>query len=55
MPNAAEIELEIAELGAGGDGIAKDGDALYFVAGTCPGDKVRVRAGEKLEMLLVSC
>lgn len=41
------LELEITELGAGGDGIAKDGDDLYFVAGTCPGDRVSVKVGEK--------
>ncbi len=41
------LELEITELGAGGDGIAKDGDDLYFVAGTCPGDYVSVKIGEK--------
>lgn len=40
------LELEITELGAGGDGIAKDGDDLYFVAGTCPGDRVSVNVGE---------
>lgn len=40
------LELEITELGAGGDGIAKDGDDLYFVAGTCPGDRVSVKVGE---------
>ena len=47
MPNVAEIELTITELGAGGDGIAKEGGDLYFVAGTCPGDRVRVKPGEK--------
>lgn len=41
------LELDIIELGAGGDGIAKDGNDIYFVAGTCPGDRVKVKAGEK--------
>lgn len=41
------LELEITEIGAGGDGIAKDGDDLYFVAGTCPGDRVSVKIGEE--------
>jgi len=41
------LELKITELGAGGDGIAKDGDDIYFVAGTCPGDHVNVKVLEK--------
>jgi len=38
--------LHVTALGAGGDGIARDGDSLYFVAGAVPGDIVSGTAGK---------
>jgi 23S rRNA (uracil1939-C5)-methyltransferase len=40
----AEVELEIATLAAGGDGVARDAQGrVTFVPRTAPGDRVRVR------------
>lgn len=40
-----ELELDIVEEGKKGDGVARIGDTKYvvFVAGTKPGDRVKVR------------
>ena len=43
----SEVEVTIAEIGGRGDGVARQGDAPLFVAGTAPGDRVRVRLRER--------
>jgi len=41
------IDVKIVALGAQGDGIGHQGDDPVFVAGTAPGDLVRVEIGQK--------
>ena len=43
MAEQTFLELTIEELGAAGDGVARHGNARYFIADCLPGDRVRVR------------
>lgn len=40
-----EVELEITQLGSGGDGLARHGGKTFYVPLAAPGDVVRVRPG----------
>jgi len=44
---APEVEVDVAELAAGGDGVARVDGKVVFVAGAVPGDRLRVRIVEQ--------
>jgi 23S rRNA (uracil1939-C5)-methyltransferase len=51
-PAGAELALDIAEVGARGDGVASGPDGPVYVPFTLPGERVRARvAGERGELL----
>ena len=51
-PSAARFEAVVDRIGAAGDGILRRDDATLFIPGALPGERVRVRTGDRQAAIL---